>query len=205
VTRSKRLISAICATLAATAVIPAAAHAGVLASPTACPERVPVAPFGAWGDDAAYARVDDGGFEQGASGWRLSSAAVVDDNTPWPAVSADDRRALEIRGSATSPAFCIGLEHPTIRFFARNEGPILSALLVEVVLQTSLGLELPVPIGLVSGRIARWAPSPRMMLLANLLMLAPGQTTPVKFRFTAIGLGARWRIDDVYVDPYAKR
>ena len=35
-------------------------------------------------------------------------------------------------------------------------------------------------------------------------LLPPGDRTRVSFRFTAIGIGARWQIDDVFVDPYAK-
>ena len=42
-----------------------------------------------------------------------------------------------------------------------------------------------------------------MLVIANLLPLLPGETTPVAFRFTA--QGADWSIDDVYVDPYAKK
>jgi hypothetical protein len=41
-----------------------------------------------------------------------------------------------------------------------------------------------------------------MPVIANLLPLLPGELTPVRFRFTPVGLGAAWQIDDVYVDPF---
>jgi hypothetical protein len=203
VIRSTRVLMASCAAVAAAALLPSAAHAVLLEPATSCPEQVRVTPFAAWGDHAGYVRVGDGGFDQDGAGWRLSDAAAVDGGSPWPAFSPDADRALEIRGSATSPGTCVGIEHPTMRFFARNVGSPLGVLSVEVVLTTALGLKVAAPIGLVL-RSGAWAPSPRMLVLGNLLMLAPGEKTRVSFRFTAVGLGAKWRIDDVYIDPYAK-
>jgi hypothetical protein len=43
-----------------------------------------------------------------------------------------------------------------------------------------------------------------MPIVANLLPLLPGDHTPVAFRFTPVGLGGDWRIDDLYVDPYRR-
>ena len=43
--------------------------------------------------------------------------------------------------SATSPVICVGLEHPTLRFFAKNNRALLSTLTVEVITETSLGLK----------------------------------------------------------------
>jgi hypothetical protein len=197
------LLASCAAVAAAVALSPPVADAVLLAPASSCPEPVRATPFAMWGDPAAYVRVPDGGFDEGGAGWRLSNATVVAGGSPWPAFSPDADRSLEIRGSATSPGVCIGIEHPTMRFFARNVGSPLGLLSVEIVLTTALGLKLAVPIGLIL-RSGDWAPSPTMPVIGNLLMLAPGQKTRVSFRFTAIGLGAKWRIDDVYVDPYAK-
>ena len=180
------------------------AHALVLAPATDCPDEASSRPFAPWGDDAPYVRVQDGGFDRGGAGWTLSNAAVVDDNTPWPTQLPDAHGALDIKGSATSPGYCIASEHTSLRFFTRNVGSPLSTLVVEAVFTTTLGIKLAVPVGLVLGS-GEWRPSPRVLLVGNLLMLLqPGQKTRVAFRFTAAGLGARWRIDDVFVDPYAK-
>ncbi|HWK28710.1 MAG TPA: hypothetical protein VNS09_19255 [Solirubrobacter sp.] len=180
------------------------AHALVLAPATGCPDEQAGTPFAPWGDTARYVRVGDGGFDQGGAGWTLSNASVVDDNTPWPTLLPDAHRALDIKGSATSPGYCIATDHPSLRFFARNTGSPLSTLVVEAVFTTTLGIKLAVPVGLVLGS-GEWRPSPRVLVVGNLLMLLqPGQKTRVSFRFTPVGLGARWRIDDVFVDPYAK-
>jgi hypothetical protein len=96
----------------------------------------------------------------------------------------------------------VGLEHPTLRFFARNTGSALSTLRVDVRVETSLGLVLTLPLAVVVAG-SSWQPTLPMPVLVNLLPLLPGQYTPVAFRFTP--LGGNWRIDDVYVDPRARR
>jgi len=45
-----------------------------------------------------------------------------------------------------------------------------------------------------------WKPTPRYLVVANLLPLLPRNLTPVAFRFRAVG-GGTWWVDDVYVDP----
>jgi hypothetical protein len=73
---------------------------------------------------------------------------------------------------------------------------------VEVLVETSLGLVVPVPIG--AGLLnTGWAPSLPHLVAANLLPLMPNAKTAVAFRFRAV-LGT-WQIDDAYVDPYTKR
>jgi hypothetical protein len=47
-----------------------------------------------------------------------------------------------------------------------------------------------------------WTPTPVMPLAVSLLPLLPGDHTPIRFRFTAVGSG--FTVDDVYVDPWAR-
>lgn len=186
---------------------PTTAHAVILAPPAGkCPQQVVTTPFEPWGDRAWYTRVGDGGFEQGATAWRLRRAAVVDGNEPWYRHDPADAHALALSagGSAVSPSLCIGLGHPTLRLFARNTGSRNGVLTVEVLARTSLGLTLPLPIGLITRSDASWTPTGRMLTLVNLLTLLPPWTTDVSFRFSALGRDSAWEIDDVYVDPYAK-
>jgi hypothetical protein len=119
---------------------------------------------------------------------------------------ASDDRALAIDGGAvTSPPICVGLERPTIRFFARNTGSPLGLLTVEALVRAPLGLTVAVPIGVVAGVGHDWAPTLPMPIVANLLPLLPGDGfTSVRLRFSAVGLGSAWTVDDVYVDPYSK-
>lgn len=88
-----------------------------------------------------------------------------------------------------------------MRFFVRSSGGLLSlsTMSVSVLAETSLGLVVEVPIGVVLPS-SSWKPSARYLVVANLLPLLPNDYTPVAFRFRAVG-GATWTIDDVYVDP----
>jgi hypothetical protein len=160
--------------------------------------------FAPWLDPASYVLGPDGGFEAGAADW--SGAHVVAGNEPWTVGDASDTRALAIDGgSVTSPPVCVGLERPTIRFFARNTGSPLGVLSVEALVRTPLGLTVGVPIGAVADLGHDWAPTLPMPIVANLLPLLPGDDfTSVRLRFSAVGLGSSWTVDDVYVDPYSK-
>jgi hypothetical protein len=71
-----------------------------------------------------------------------------------------------------------------------------------VYVKTSLGLVVPVPVGVVLAN-GQWKPTSPMLIVANLLPLLPGDRTPVAFQFTPV-LGD-WQIDDVYVDPFRAR
>ena len=159
-------------------------------------------PFAPWGDNADYNLAPGGSFEAGTASWSLSGkASIASGNEPWKVAGAGHTRSLRLPpgATATSPTICVGLEHPTIRFFAKNNRALLSTLSVEVIAETSLGLTVAVPVGVVlpSGQ---WKPSPRFLVVANLLPLLPGEYTPVQFRVRSVGLGT-WSVDDFYVDP----
>jgi hypothetical protein len=104
---------------------------------------------------------------------------------------------------------CVGIENPTMRFFAHRSGGGLlagaSQLLVTARVETSLGLVVDVPVGtlttLTNG--VKWNKTPTEIVLASLLPLLPGEHTPIQFRFTAVGT-SDWVIDDVFVDPRAR-
>jgi hypothetical protein len=103
---------------------------------------------------------------------------------------------------------CVGLEHPTLRFFARRSGSAtssaLSSLRVDVRFEDAAGDVATLTIGVVPASLhAAWGPTLPMPVVANLLPLLPGERTPVAFRFTPQGPGS-WLVDDVYVDPYRR-
>lgn len=181
----------------------ASASAGILVkSAPDCTPKPASQVFARWGDSSQYNLAPGGSFEAGTQSWSLSgNASTVSGNEPWKVAGASHARSLKLPpgASATSPTICVGLEHPTIRFFAKNDRALLSTLSVEVITETSLGLTVAVPIGVMlpSGQ---WKPSPKFLVLANLLPLLPGEHTPVRFRVTSIGLGT-WSVDDFYVDP----
>jgi hypothetical protein len=152
-----------------------------------------------WLDIARYVPVGDHGLEAGGQGWNLDGAAVVAGNEPWRVGGRHDSRALALPAgsTATTPPMCVGLEHPTVRFFARGTG----LLAVEVIADSPLGRTV-LPIGVAVGT-GTWAPSLPLVMAANALSLLPGDATQARFRFTPVT--GSWQVDDVYVDPYSKR
>jgi hypothetical protein len=133
----------------------------------------------------------------GADGWQ--GGDVIEERSP---LSGGGALRVGSDGRATSPAMCVTLLHPTLRFLARNADGPTGTLGVEVLFEDLAGRRKSLPIGVVAGGDS-WTPTLPMPIVANLLALLPGGQTPVAFRFTA--RGGDWRIDDVYVDPYCKR
>lgn len=200
-------ILALALPMAAVLVAAPSAQAGPLvASAGDCDAQELSQPFMPWADPAYYTLAPDGGFEDGGGSWNLDGgAAVVSGNESHHVRDAGDSKSLKLPSgsSATSAVMCVGLEHPTLRLFARNTGSPLSTLRVEVHFEDALGEVHSLPIGVVAGT-GSWQPSLPMVLGVNLLPLLPGERTPVAFEFTPQGAGGNWRIDDVYVDPYRR-
>jgi hypothetical protein len=204
---SRRPLLALLASFALLAllVLPRPAHAGVLvAGATDCEDQALARPFLPWLDPASYFLVPDGSFEAGARDWALEDgAAVVAGGEPHDVSHSGALAALRLggAGSATSPAVCVGLEHPTARLFARNTGSLLGTLRVDVKFEDAAGGVHALPVALLLGG-RQWAPTLPLPLIANLLPLLPGSHTAIALRFTA--QGGDWEIDDVHVDPYRK-
>lgn len=205
---TRRAAGALATAAAGLAAAAVPAHAGILVKTVSSCEDQPLSqPFVRWLDYMHYTPAPQGDLEAGASQWTLSGgAAVADGNEPWH-VSGPGAKRLDLpAGSqAATRAMCAGLEHPTIRFFAkRTGGDAGSALRVEALFETSAGSVEAITIGLVGGESDAWQVTPPFAVTANLLTLLPGSRTPVSFRFTPVG-AASWSIDDVLVDPYRSR
>jgi hypothetical protein len=206
-TRTFRGLGLALALITALLVSAAPANAGLLVESAENCEAKPTAKvFLRWLDPLNYVPVTGGDFESGAEGWKLSGARVVDGNEPFKVGDAADSRSLSIPAgaSATTPAMCAGLDHLFMRYFARSSktsllGALTSRLRVDVLVETSTGATLALPLG-TQLLTPSWSPSLPVPVVANLLPLLPGAHTPVAFRFTAEG-SASWTIDDVYLDP----
>jgi hypothetical protein len=160
--------------------------------------------FRPWLDPAWYTPAPNGGLESGASGWTLEhGAAVVDGNEPFHVGGSGDASSLALPpgASATTAPVCIGVEHPTVRFFARNTGDASSLLTVSVVFDDALGQRRSLPVGVVAAG-SEWAPTPVVPVVVNVLSVLGDQQ--VAFHFAAADGGGEWTIDDVYIDPYKK-
>lgn len=201
---NRGLAGLVAATAALFALLAPTAKAGVLvASSPGCEAQDLARVFLPWGDIAKYQFAPDGGFESGADGWDLSGeASVVDGNSAHHVHGAHDKRSLLLPtgSSAMSPTICVGLEHPTLRFFAKkvSGSNLLSAMTVSVRTESALGAMVEVPVGVVTPSFG-WQPTLPMTVVANLLPLLPGDYAPVQLRFTA--LAGSWQMDDLYVDP----
>jgi hypothetical protein len=202
-------IAALAAALSALAIGTSSASAGVLvATAQDCSAWTLSQPFARFGDTSSYTPVPGGSFENGSPAWTLSGGAkVVPGNEPFYARSTSDTASLYLPqgATATSPAMCVGIDSPTIRWFAKQSASLLGltgSMTVEVLFEDSLGnvLSLPVGAGLLS---TSWQPSLPGVVSASLLPLLPGEKTAVAFRFRA--LTGAWNVDDVYVDPYSRR
>jgi hypothetical protein len=164
----------------------------------------PTQVFAPWGDSAYYGSLYNGGFESGSLGWTLSGGArVVAGNEPFRVRGASDSRSLLLPSgsSAYSGTVCFALGDWHLRLFARNVGSASGKLRVQVIVPSLLGGLLTVLDGGTIGGGGDWAPSPRLeLLLSNVTRLVG--TRAVAFRFTPVGSGAAYQIDDVYLDPW---
>lgn len=209
---SRPLLRTAIATVTATVALAAgasSASAGVLvASAPSCDDQAMSKTFLPWWDLADYTALPGADFEGTADGWTMNGdAAIANGNEPWRVGGASDSRSLSLQAgdSATSPTMCVGITHPTIRFFAkRRSGGWLSlaSLRVDVLFEMANGTTASLPIGYV-GNGGSWQVTSPMLVVANLLPLLPGERTPVAFRFTA--QGADFSVDDVWVDPYSRK
>jgi hypothetical protein len=186
----------------------ASANAGVLvASAPDCASQSLSKTFLPWWDMADYTALAGGDFEGAGSGWSMSGgAAIANGNESYAVGGSGDSHSLSLPAgaSATSPAICVGLSHPTVRLFAKRQSGgwlSLASVRVDVLFETSTGAVTSLPVGSI-GNGGSWQATSPMLVVANLLPLLPGEMTPVAFRFTA--QGADFAIDDVWVDPYSR-
>jgi hypothetical protein len=180
----------------------AAAPAGA-ALLNGCPDQSMSRPFAQWLDPISYVLAPNGGFESGSTGWRLAGGATVVSGNESFNLSGPGSHSLYLPGgsSATSPEMCVDTLDVFVRYVAKNRGLVaLSSLKVDAIVKDSAGHTFVLPAGVNTG-LTSWAPSlPSVALLDVLGLLNDGRVT-VSFRFQPIGLGAKWQIDDLYVDP----
>jgi hypothetical protein len=177
-------------------------------SATSCTGQALTRPFLPWLDLAKYMFAPNGGLEQSGS-WQLAGGArVVRGNETFSVHGATDAYSLALPAgsSAVTRPMCVGLGDPTLRLFARNGGSLLSTLRVDVLFEGPLGGVQSLPVGLVVAG-SRWQPTLPIAFLTNITgsVLSRDGTTAVAFRFTPMGIGGAWQIDDVYVDPFKAR
>lgn len=183
-----------------------AVSVGIAGTAQACPYDGAAQVFSRWGDLHSYVLAPDGGYEAGAEGWSLSGGAkTVKGNESYYVHGARDSRSLYLPagGSATSPAICVSIDTPILRMFARNTGDASSRLRVEALYSLEGVLRTDVVNDVTTS--SAWAPTQEMSVVLGLSTIV-GTVTPssIQVRIAPLDSKGQWRVDDFYVDPFAR-
>jgi hypothetical protein len=162
--------------------------------------------FSPWGDPALYALAPQGDLLP-SDDWTLDKESTVVVGAD-PFSGAIQSLQLEKGAEAASPAMCVNLDNPTVRFFARDLGGNGKAnLKVDVLYEDFDGHVKHLTIAKL--RLgSEWEPSVIVPMYMNVLALAsPDGVTAVAFKFKADGLqkDETLSISSLYVDPFSSR
>lgn len=194
-------IAATCALATTAAAAPKSASTALSAAPTSAEcGTVATAPvFARWGDDALYAPALGGDMEPiSQPHWLLwPGAGFVVDNESFYLRARTDRYSLRLPAGtfANAPWLCVGADFPSARFMVRNTGAATGRLRVDVqYIASDLSTVGNVHLADVAAT-SKWAPSPAIALTL------PAGVTTYRINFTAVGAGADFRMDDLFIDP----
>lgn len=192
-----------------TRIIPIAlvAFTALVGTAQACPYEGAEQVFRPWGDINYYVLAPDGGFESGGSEWSLSGGAkAAKGNESYYLNDAGDAKSLSLPdgSSATSPPICMSIDTPVLRMVARNTGDSSSRLRIEATYELLGSVRTNVVNDITAG--SRWAPTQELSVVLGLSTIA-GTVIPsaIQVRITPLDDRGAWRIDDFYVDPFARR
>lgn len=182
------------------------ARAGELLAGADCGFGEPSPVFAAWGDEATYTLAPQGDLSA-TDEWTLDKEATVVPSAD-PFSGAGQSLELAKGAEAATPAMCVNLDHPTIRFFIKGQGGNeKSRLEVEVLYEDFGGHVKHLKIAKLRAG-SEWRPSIIVPMYMNRLALAsPDGLTAVAFRFKAQGLqkDETLSISSLYVDPFRNR
>jgi hypothetical protein len=158
--------------------------------------------FAPWNDQGYYQLAPEGSFEAGASGWTLlNGAALVTDDGARPHEGTQEETAVRLPygASATSPPVCVDDTTPNFRVLMRNVGDKGAKLRVIVSyerLSPSKAKTTDVHSDIEDG----WMPSPSLKLETD-------HEEERVARITLVGKDSKgvYLVDDLYVDPFARR
>lgn len=178
------------------------ATAGKLLAGADCGYGEPSSMFAAWGDDATYVLAPQGDLAA-SDGWTLNKQATVIPSAD-PFSGAKNSLQFVKGAQAATPAMCVNLDNPTIRFFVRDlGGNDKSQLKIDVLYEDLDGHVKHLTVARVRAG-GEWQPSVILPIYMNILALAsPSGVTAVAFRFKAEGLqkDETLSISALYVDP----
>jgi hypothetical protein len=200
--RPKQLRRSLTAALGAAAVTLAV----VPAAQAACTATPTTKAFAAFGDNADYSLAPAGAFESGATGWALSGSSVANGNESAKVHGSADAKSLAISatGKAVSPSFCVGIQHPSFRFFARRTSGTWGVLNVKLRYKGADGVTNETTVGSVSAGDTAWHPTASIALSTVLGLWNGDQSASVQIVLDPEDYGGAWAVDDVYIDPYSR-
>jgi hypothetical protein len=201
IVRPRRMLAVATGALIAFAGLPAAAQAACPATPTA---KV----FSRFGDTRDYSLLSGAHFESATTGWTLAKAKVTSGNESYKVRSSSDAKSLTVEptGLVVSPSFCVGIEHPTFRFFAKQASGSWAQLNVKLRWKDSGGNVNETVVGSLSGSngFTSWAPTPSLSLASTLPLWQSGQSVTAQIVLDPEDYGGAWAVDDIYIDPYKR-
>jgi hypothetical protein len=179
------------------------AKAGKLLTSADCGYEDPTPVFAAWGDFAGYSLAPQGDVSSNV-GWTLNKQATIVSGAD-PFSGAGQSLQLAKGAEAATPAMCVNLDNPTIRFFVKDVGGNGKAnLKVDVFYEDLDGHVKHLTIARLKAG-ADWQPSAIVPMYMNILAQASASgVTAVAFQFKAEGLqkDETVSISSIYVDPY---
>jgi hypothetical protein len=157
--------------------------------------------FAPLGDDHDYMLIPGGTFEAGTAAWSGFGAFTTEGNEPFYVTSASDHRSLVLVSgvSVKTPPMCYDAGDPHLRLFVVNHGNPGAGLQVTVVVRSVLGVLQTLDGGTVYNDGTWQLSDPIRLSVSNLLGAVA--TDSITLKFTAVGLGGVWQIDDAYLDP----
>jgi hypothetical protein len=182
------------------------ARPGALVAGAACGYGPASTVFAYWGDPAAYALAPEGDLSS-TDGWTLSKQARVASEAD-PFTGSAQSLQLPKDAEAGTPAMCVNLDNPTIRFFTRDVGGNgKSNLKVDILYEDFDGHVKHLTIARLKAG-TEWQPTAILPIYMNVLALAsPTGVTAVALEFKAEGLQKDevLSISSIYVDPFSSR
>jgi hypothetical protein len=182
------------------------ATAGKLLQDADCGYGEPAQVFASWGDNAMYTLAPQGDLSA-TDGWTLSKQATVAPSSD-PFSGATHSLQFAKGAEAATPAMCVNLDNPTIRFFVRDLGGNGKAQLkVDVLYEDFSGHVKHLTIAKLRAG-SEWQPSVIVPMYMNMLAAASSSgLTAVAFRFKAEGLqkDETLSISSLLVDPFSSR
>ena len=206
--RKGRLLAGIATALALTASPAVAATTTTPTVSTAPGCTTPtIQAFSFANDKKDYVLAPGGNVEGLLAGWSLAGGAAAVAGSA-PAVNGANPGAKSLLiptgGSVTSAPMCVAAHSPFFRFQARNTGTP-GSLKVEVIYLDGPKFTGEREAGTVTAG-PTWAPTGRISLAQGIMGVNGNSTSQatIAFRFTPVGAGASWQVDDLYVDPYRR-